>query len=96
MAVIAKIFNHITDKQIEMGFISKEDAAAYCDHYDHLELNQIMDHKHADLINMSPEELSFNYTLKELKAIAADLKIQGRSKMDKIVLALNIEAQING
>jgi hypothetical protein len=44
---------------------------------------------------MTPEELAFNFTQKELYSMAQELNIKGRSKMDKTVLALNVEEQLN-
>lgn len=44
---------------------------------------------------MGPQELEFNFTKQELYSMAQELNIKGRSKMDKIVLALNIEEALN-
>lgn len=44
----------------------------------------------------TPEELNFNFTLVELKEIARELNIRGRSQMDKITLCLNIESKLEG
>jgi hypothetical protein len=46
--------------------------------------------------NQTPEELNFNFTFSELKEVAKELNIKGRSKMDKITLALNIEYHLGG
>jgi hypothetical protein len=44
---------------------------------------------------MTPEELVFSFSLQELKEVATTLNIKNRSKMSKIVLALNIEEELN-
>jgi hypothetical protein len=44
---------------------------------------------------LTPEELAFSFSLQELKEVARNLKIKNRSKMNKIVLALNIEEELN-
>jgi hypothetical protein len=44
---------------------------------------------------MTPEELAFNFTKAELYSMAQELNIKGRSQMDKTVLALNVEEQLN-
>jgi predicted GIY-YIG superfamily endonuclease len=41
------------------------------------------------------EELNFNWDLKELKEAAAELEIKGRSKMNKIQLAMAIDERVN-
>jgi len=45
-------------------------------------------------IGLSPEELNFLFTLSDLKEMAKELKIQNCSKMNKIVLCLNIESAL--
>jgi hypothetical protein len=42
------------------------------------------------LKGVMPEDMNFMYSLQELKEVAKELKIKGRSKMPKMVLALNI------
>jgi hypothetical protein len=44
---------------------------------------------------MTPQELEFNFTKAELYSLAQELNIKGRSQMDKTVLALNVEEQLN-
>jgi hypothetical protein len=41
--------------------------------------------------NQTPEELNFNYDLSQLRQVAKVFNIKNRSKMNKIILCLNIE-----
>jgi hypothetical protein len=43
---------------------------------------------------LTPEELNFGFTLSELKEAAKELNIKGRTKMNKIILCLNIETAL--
>lgn len=45
-----------------------------------------------DMRDMTPEELYFVYDLNILRSAATFFKIKGRSKMNKIVLCLNLES----
>ena len=48
-----------------------------------------------ELKDMTPEEINFCYYLDEIKNFAKVLGVKGRSKMNKIVLCLNIEEIVN-
>jgi hypothetical protein len=43
------------------------------------------------LQDQTPEELNFNFDLETLREAARFFEIRGRSKMNKIILCLNIE-----
>lgn len=47
------------------------------------------------IIGQTAEELIYNWELKELKEFAKELKIKGRSQMNKYQLAMTIEDNIN-
>lgn len=46
-------------------------------------------------MGQSAEELDFNWTLVDLKEFASELNIKGRTKMNKIQLAMAIEELVN-
>jgi hypothetical protein len=43
----------------------------------------------------SAQELNYNWTLADLKEFASELKIKGRSSMNKIKLSMAIEEEVN-